>query len=47
VADDPDDMDIAVWAGVQPLGIVAGEPEPDEGLAPGVQLPPYLRPYHR
>ena len=27
--DDPEDMDLPVWAGVVPLDLVAGEPEPD------------------
>lgn len=31
--DDPEDMDLAVWAGVVPLRLVAGAPEPAEDLA--------------
>jgi hypothetical protein len=40
VVDDPDDMDLAYWAGVLPLRRVAGSPEPDEGVV--VPAPPYL-----
>jgi hypothetical protein len=47
VLDDEADMDLAVWAGVQPLELVAGEPIPDGLLPPGVDLPEYLRTYQR
>jgi nitroimidazol reductase NimA-like FMN-containing flavoprotein (pyridoxamine 5'-phosphate oxidase superfamily) len=36
--DDPDDMDLPVWAGVVPLRTIAAPPEPDPGQA-GVGLP--------
>ncbi|MDG4829719.1 bifunctional pyridoxamine 5'-phosphate oxidase family protein/GNAT family N-acetyltransferase [Solwaraspora sp. WMMD1047] len=44
VADDPADLDLPHWAGVIPLRLVPGPPEP----APGVvaPLPDYLRPAH-
>jgi len=37
--DEPEDADAPVWAGVLPLRLVAGEPEPDEGVPPGTPLP--------
>lgn len=47
VLDEEADMELAVWAGVQPLEVVAGEPIPDGLLPPGVDLPEYLRSYQR
>ena len=41
--DDEDDYDLDVWAGVVPLGVAAGEPEPDPRLKPGVPTPDYLK----
>jgi nitroimidazol reductase NimA-like FMN-containing flavoprotein (pyridoxamine 5'-phosphate oxidase superfamily) len=40
VSDDPEDYALPHWAGVLPLRVVAGEPEPDEGVE---GLPDYLR----
>lgn len=40
--DDKADLELPVWAGVIGLRTVAGEPEPDELLAPGIELPSYL-----
>ena len=45
--DDPDDLGSAVWAGVVPLSVEAGEPIPAEDLADGIEIPDYLRPYRR
>jgi nitroimidazol reductase NimA-like FMN-containing flavoprotein (pyridoxamine 5'-phosphate oxidase superfamily) len=45
--DDDADLDLAVWAGTLPLGLAAGEPEPDPTLAPGIEVPGYLADYHR
>lgn len=45
--DDPEDLDEEVWAGVVPMSIVFGDPLPDPGLRPGIELPDYLRPYRR
>ncbi len=45
--DDESDMDADIWAGVIPLGIVAGEPIPDPDLRVGINLPDYLDPYRR
>ncbi len=36
--DDPDDHRLPVWAGVLPLGIAAGEPQVDAGVAEGTPL---------
>lgn len=40
-ADDPEDMELPVWAGEVPLRLVAGPPVPDPGLAPSVAVPGY------
>jgi uncharacterized protein len=40
--DDEADLELPVWAGVVSLRTVAGAPEPDPLLAPGVQPPSYL-----
>ncbi|MGF1617506.1 MAG: pyridoxamine 5'-phosphate oxidase family protein [Acidimicrobiia bacterium] len=45
--DDESDMEADIWAGVIPLGIVAGEPIPDPDLRVGINLPDYLDPYRR
>lgn len=37
--DDAEDMALPVWAGVVPLGMVAGEPVPDAQLASGIPFP--------
>jgi uncharacterized protein len=40
--DDEADLELPVWAGVVGLRTVAGAPEPDPLLAPGIQPPSYL-----
>lgn len=40
--DDAADLALPVWAGVVPLRLTAGTPEPAEGLDPSVPLPAYL-----
>ncbi len=40
--DDGADHELPVWAGVVGLHLVAGEPEPDERLAPGIERPEYV-----
>lgn len=45
--DDPEDMELEVWAGVVPFRLQAGEPIPAEDLTPGLEIPDYLRPYRR
>jgi RimJ/RimL family protein N-acetyltransferase/nitroimidazol reductase NimA-like FMN-containing flavoprotein (pyridoxamine 5'-phosphate oxidase superfamily) len=42
VSDDPEDLDLPHWAGVVPLRLARGLPEPDAGVA--VPVPTYLRP---
>jgi uncharacterized protein len=39
--DDEPDYDLPVWAGVVGLRLVAGEPEPDSRLGPGLEYPGY------
>lgn len=41
--DDEEDYTLDVWAGVQPLTLVRGIPQPDPQLKPGVGLPEYLK----
>lgn len=39
---DPDaDLEVPAWAGVLPLTIAPGEPQPDPRLSPGLQAPDY------
>ncbi len=45
--DDEEDYDLPVWAGVIPLVLQAGAPQPDPRLTPGLELPDYLRDYCR
>ena len=49
--DDPEDMDLAVWAGVLPLRTAAGPPLADTGRPASMEAPDYLvdyiRPTHR
>lgn len=46
VVDEPEDLALPHWAGVVPLRLVAGTPQPDT-LGAVVALPPYLRDYRR
>jgi nitroimidazol reductase NimA-like FMN-containing flavoprotein (pyridoxamine 5'-phosphate oxidase superfamily) len=41
-ADDEEDYDLPVWAGVLPLSLSAGEPLPDARLDPGITVPAYV-----
>ena len=41
--DDDADLDIDVWAGVIPLSVQAGEPEPDPRGRQGVPVPDHIR----
>jgi nitroimidazol reductase NimA-like FMN-containing flavoprotein (pyridoxamine 5'-phosphate oxidase superfamily) len=45
--DDEEDYALGAWAGVIPLGISTGAPEPDALLAPGIPLPPHVEGYRR
>ncbi|GGO01339.1 hypothetical protein GCM10010116_02450 [Microbispora rosea subsp. aerata] len=40
--DEEEDYDLPVWAGVQPLTVVWGAPEPDPRLAPGIPVPAHV-----
>lgn len=40
--DDASDMDLDVWAGVIPLAVVAGSPEPDPQLRSNIEVPDYI-----
>ena len=41
--DEPEDLDLPVWAGVVPMTIGFGEPEPDPALRPGITTPHHIR----
>jgi nitroimidazol reductase NimA-like FMN-containing flavoprotein (pyridoxamine 5'-phosphate oxidase superfamily) len=45
--DDEEDLGLPMWAGLLPLGLTPGEPEPAPDLSSGADVPPYLRPYRR
>ena len=45
--DPVEDLALDVWAGVIPLGTVAGEPEPAPDLTPGIAPPAYATHYRR
>lgn len=45
--DEPEDYELAVWAGIVPLRIEPGAPDPDPRLPAGVQPPPYVTDYRR
>lgn len=40
--DDEEDYALPAWAGVIPLSLHAGEPQPDRRLAPGTAVPDYV-----
>jgi nitroimidazol reductase NimA-like FMN-containing flavoprotein (pyridoxamine 5'-phosphate oxidase superfamily) len=42
VVDEPGDVDWPVWAGVVPVTLVVGTPEPEGRVPDGLALPPYL-----
>ena len=41
--DEPEDLDLPVWAGVLPMTTSFGEPEPDPALPPGITAPDHIR----
>jgi hypothetical protein len=45
--DDEEDYALPAWAGVIPLALQAGAPEPDGRLRAGVAVPPYVSAYRR
>ncbi len=42
-ADEPEDYAADVWAGVVPVTVTFGEPEPDAALRPGIATPAHIR----
>ncbi len=42
-ADEPADLDSPAWAGVVPMAVSFGEPEPDPALRPGIGTPEHIR----
>lgn len=42
VSDEPEDYDLDVWAGVLPVAVTFGQPEPDPLLRPGIPLPAHI-----
>jgi len=45
--DEPEDLSLEHWAGLWPVRIVRGTPEPSPDLSPGIELPSHLRPEAR
>ncbi len=41
--DDDADHELPIWAGVLPVSLTLGEPEPDPGLAADVEVPEHVR----
>jgi len=41
--DDEEDMALGIWAGVIPLSVTSGIPEPAPDLNPGIDIPPSVR----
>jgi len=41
--DEPEDLELPVWAGVVPTAVSFGEPEPDSALRPGIGTPEHIR----
>jgi uncharacterized protein len=46
-SDDEEDYALSAWAGVIPLSLQAGEPQPDPRLPEGIALPEHVRSYRR
>ncbi len=42
-ADEPEDLALDVWAGVLPIAVSFGGPQPDPGLGPDVPVPAHIR----
>jgi nitroimidazol reductase NimA-like FMN-containing flavoprotein (pyridoxamine 5'-phosphate oxidase superfamily) len=42
-SDEPEDYEMDVWAGVVPVSMTFGEPEPDDALRPGIAVPRHIR----
>jgi nitroimidazol reductase NimA-like FMN-containing flavoprotein (pyridoxamine 5'-phosphate oxidase superfamily) len=41
--DEPEDLELPIWAGVVPMTMSFGEPEPDPALGPGIVPPEHIR----
>ncbi len=46
-SDDDEDYGLAIWAGVVPLALMAGQPIPDALLTADIDVPGYVREYKR
>jgi hypothetical protein len=42
-ADEPEDYDLDVWAGVLPMAVTFGQPEPDPAMRQEIPLPAHIR----
>ncbi len=47
VGDDEEDYDLPIWAGVLPLGMVPGEPQPDGRLHGDLPVPAHVTGWRR
>jgi nitroimidazol reductase NimA-like FMN-containing flavoprotein (pyridoxamine 5'-phosphate oxidase superfamily) len=47
VLDDEEDLNLPAWAGILPLRLMPGEPQPDPQLAEGTAMPGYVSGYKR
>jgi uncharacterized protein len=47
VGDEEEDYDLPIWAGILPLGLVAGEPRPDGRLHGDLPVPAHVAGWHR
>ena len=43
IGDEPEDYSLPIWAGVIPLTLSPGDPEPDDRNLDGVDIPPSVR----
>lgn len=46
-SDEDDDYSMSIWAGVLPLSIQPGEPQPDPRMTEGIEVPEYVTSYRR
>jgi nitroimidazol reductase NimA-like FMN-containing flavoprotein (pyridoxamine 5'-phosphate oxidase superfamily) len=42
-ADEPEDLGLGVWAGVLPIAVTFGAPQPDADLSPDIPVPAHIR----
>jgi nitroimidazol reductase NimA-like FMN-containing flavoprotein (pyridoxamine 5'-phosphate oxidase superfamily) len=45
-ADEPEDLDLDVWAGVLPMSVVFGDPQTDPGVRTEIPVPAHIRDRH-